>query len=218
MKRVLLVLLLSCAPPHRSAEERGRLLFASTKASTAASNPFSCATCHTNGPGGSLAGVTKRTSFWGGQRLDLLESVNDCRLSFMDARTPWTRDDAPARDLYAYLASTSGPTGIAFTPASTTTELPPGDRARGAKKYATTCAPCHGAANDGENRIASFVPILPNETKLAHTGSPPAELRQAFRKKIREGAFAGRSGSMPPFGEEALSDSDVASILEYLGL
>lgn len=216
MKRALLfVLLVSCGPRHRSAEDRGRLVFESTKSSNGVSNAFSCATCHTKGPGGSLEGVTTRVSFWGGQRRDLLSSINDCRLSFMDARTPWTSDDDRAKDLYAYLASTKGPKEVPFT-TTFDTPLPSGDTRRGEPIYVHSCRDCHGALHDGAARIATFVPILPDEPELAHTGESPADLRVAFRRKVREGAFASRTGSMPPFSRESLSDQELADLLAYL--
>src|SRR5205085_1371186 len=85
-----------------TAVEHGAALFEDPATSPSPSNVFSCATCHTDEggriePGYPLEGATKRASFWGGQRVDLLEAINDCRLSFMDARAPWTKDDDDAR-------------------------------------------------------------------------------------------------------------------------
>lgn len=207
------------------AVDHGRALFSDPHADAGASNPFSCATCHPSEgapnrirPGGSLAGATSRTSFWGGQRLDLLESINDCRLSFMDARAPWTADDEDARATYAYLASLAGPPDpLAFTVVRRAPDLPPGDPARGKIAFDLACRPCHGTAHDGDGRIASFVPRLPDDVNASHATLAPVDRRLVFLRKIREGAFRDGVGSMPPFSREALADDDVAAVLAYLG-
>lgn len=217
MRRAIWILLLvGCTPRHRSAEERGRAVYESPKASNAVSNPFSCATCHEKGPGGSLAGATKRRSFWGGQRRELLASINDCRKAFMDARTPWNADDGDARDLYAYLASTSGPAEIPFTTEMKT--LPVAKATDGEVVYVRACKGCHGDVHDGKGRVATFVPILPEEPKRSHGALSPGELTTAMHRRVREGAFSEKSGSMPPFSREVLSDADLAAVFAYLSL
>jgi thiosulfate dehydrogenase len=213
-------------PYGGSAVEHGRALFSDPKASTSASNTFTCATCHaseqagttTIAPGAPLGGVTERRSFWGGQRVDLLESVNDCRSFFMDARAPWTTDDEDARAMYAYLAQLPKTSTV---PASFTVvqpgALPPGDAKRGAIAYDLACKTCHGAAHDGAGRLATFIPVLPDEVVRGHAMLTPAELRLVFIGKARLGAFRG-GGSMPPFSREVLADEDLAGILAYLAL
>jgi cytochrome c peroxidase len=75
---------------EESALDRGRALFNSTELSRSTLNDNSCATCHDTAepegsikPGASMASVTRRTSFWGGQENDLLRSINQCRSHFM---------------------------------------------------------------------------------------------------------------------------------------
>lgn len=218
---------------HEDAVAHGRALFSDPRASSSASNAFSCATCHRAeqelsrlDPGAPLAGVTARRSYWGGQRLDLLEAVNDCRVFFMDAASPWTRDDEDARAMYAYLAqlgpSSSAPAApsagepVPFTVVAPA-DLPPGDPRRGAAAYDLACKGCHGAAHDGEGRLATFLPRLPDEVKSAHPALAPAELRLVFVSKVRRGAF-GLGGSMPPFAREVLADDDLAGILAWFAL
>jgi thiosulfate dehydrogenase len=210
---------------HGTAADHGRVLFDEHVASPSPGNPFSCATCHPGPdaddriyPGGPLGGATTRTTFWGGARIDLLESINDCRLSFMDARTPWTKDDEDARDMFAWLEAQPGPpTPIAFTAVVSAPDLPPGDPARGRSAFDRACSKCHGAIHTGKGRLASFAPILPDEVNAAHAALAPVDRRLAFLRKIREGAFISTAGSMPPFSREALSDDDVAAVLAYLG-
>jgi mono/diheme cytochrome c family protein len=210
---------------HGTALDHGRALFSDPQASNAVANPFSCATCHPGGdapgrvfPGGSLAGVTTRTTFWGGQRNDLLEAVNDCRLSFMDAPAPWTTDDEDAKAMYAYLASLTGPpTPIAFTPVPKAPDLPAGDPAQGKTLFEVTCRPCHGALHSGDGRLGTFIPRLPDDVDAAHTTLAIGDRRLVYLRKIREGAFRDGAGSMPPFAREALSDAEVGSVLAFLG-
>ena len=212
----------STDPSHGSAVDHGRALFTDPKASPSASNPFTCATCHrgddTIQPGAPLAGVTTRRSFWGGQRLDLLESVNDCRMFFMDARAPWTTDDEDARAIYAYLSQLppTFPGPFAFTVVSPVA-LPAGDARRGAIAYDLACKTCHGAVHDGAGRLATFIPALPDDVVRGHATLTPENLRLVFFGKARMGAFRG-GGSMPPFSREVLADEDLAGIVAFLGL
>lgn len=207
-----------------SAVDHGRALFSDPRTSSSPSNLFSCATCHPGSeadgriyPGASLAGVTARTSFWGGARVDLLESINDCRLSFMDARVPWTRDDEDARAIFAYLSSQSGPAlPPPFSVVSAASDLPPGDAGRGATAYSRACSPCHGSVHEGKGRLVFFAPVLPDQTVAEHATLSPVDRRLVFVRKVREGAFVSPGGSMPPFSREALSDDDVAGILLFL--
>ncbi|HEY8073706.1 MAG TPA: c-type cytochrome [Labilithrix sp.] len=210
---------------HGTAVDHGRALFSDSKASPSVSNAFACATCHPSEtiearifPGGALGGATKRATFWGGQRDDLLEAVNDCRTSFMDAPTPWTSDDPEAQAIYAYLASLPGDgSPVAFTPLVREADLPPGDAERGKTTYGLACAACHGTVHDGVGRIASFVPRLPDDVDAQHMGLALADRRNVYLRKAREGAFRDASGSMPPFSREALPDGALADVLVFLG-
>lgn len=195
------------------AVEHGRALFEDPHTSSSPSNVFTCSTCHASDaehlrPGYRLDGATTRPSFWGGQRIDLLEAINDCRLSFMDAPRPWTKDDEDARAIFAFLASLPG-TNDAL-PFDVEPRDPPGggDPARGADVYARACKLCHGALRDGANRLVPFAPILP---------ITPAGDRAFYVRRVRRGAFASASGSMPPFSREALSDEDLSALLAFLG-
>jgi mono/diheme cytochrome c family protein len=216
---------------HGTAVDHGRALFADPKASPSASNAFACGTCHRAEqstvtrlePGAPLVGVTERKSFWGGQRVDLLESINDCRAFFMDARTPWTRDDEDARAMYAFLAqlaplspATSSAGAVPFTVVMPV-DLSSGDRQRGALAYDLACKGCHGTVHDGSGRLATFIPVLPDQVVAEHAALTPAELRVVFVTKARSGAFRG-GGSMPPFSREVLSDEDLAGIVAFFGL
>jgi mono/diheme cytochrome c family protein len=212
---------------HGTVVDHGRALFADPKASPSASNTFSCATCHPSEtpppsprafPGAPMDGVTSRKSFWGGQSQDLLESINDCRTSFMDARTPWTNDDEDARAMYTYLASRAGDGApVPFTVLVREDDLPAGDPSIGKTVYGLACAVCHGSLHDGEGRLASFIPRLPDEVDAQHAGFAIADRRAVYRRKIREGAFRDAAGSMPPFSREALPDDSVAALLAFLG-
>lgn len=212
-------------PDRGSAVDHGRALFDDPKASTSASNAFTCATCHVGDrpttriePGAPLAGVVARKSFWGGQRLDLLESVNDCRSFFMDARTPWTAGDEDARAMFAFLSQLPG-AAVAPVPFTVVTpvDLPLGDARRGSIAYDLACKSCHGTAHDGTGSLASFIPALPDEVVRGHASLAPADLRVVFIGKVRMGAFRG-GGSMPPFSREVLSDEDLAGIVAFFGL
>jgi len=217
MKRLAVALLLSCSTNDDvetrtgTAVDHGRALFDDPHTSSSPSNVFACSTCHAGAgihPGYDLAGATNRTSFWGGKRLDLLEAINDCRLSFMDARTPWTKDEGDARAMYAYLSSLGGPADpLAFDVAVID---PPanGDPARGADVYGRSCKKCHGDAHDGKDRLVPFAPILPITLNAS---------RAFYVKRVRLGAFASASGSMPPFSRTALSDDDLSALIAFFG-
>lgn len=234
----LALALASCSSPsssaapevvHGTAIDHGRALFADPKASSSASNTFTCATCHREDPrapdparldpGAALGGVVARKTFWGGQRVDLLESINDCRAFFMDARIPWTTDDEDARAMYAFLAqlAPAAPEPIAFTVVSNPVDLPAGDPKRGAIAYDLACKTCHGTAHEGAGKLASFVPVLPDEVVRTHASLAPPQLRLVFIDKARLGAFRG-GGSMAPFSREVLTDDDLAGIVAFLGL
>jgi mono/diheme cytochrome c family protein len=215
----------SSETPRGNAVDHGRALFADPKASPSVSNAFTCATCHRGeqattaiSPGAPLGGVTARKRFCGGQRLDLLESVNDCRMFFMDARAPWTSDDEDARAMYAYLSQlpSASTEPVPFTVVSPS-DLPTGDAKRGAIAYDLACKTCHGTAHDGAGRLATFIPILPDDVVRGHASLTPKDLRLVFVGKVRMGAFRG-GGSMPPFSREVLADEDLAGLVAFFGL
>src|SRR5205085_12060948 len=125
-------------------------------------------------------------------------------------------DDAGA--MYAYLASRGGDGApVPFTVLVRESDLPPGDAARGKTTYTLACQICHGAIHDASGRIASFVPILPDEVDAQHATLAIRDRRNVYLRKAREGAFRDAAGSMPPFSREALSDEALADVLAYLG-
>lgn len=214
-----------------TAEDRGAELFEDASLSASPNNPRSCADCHSDGstsverifPGGSLAGATARPSYWGGQEIDLLRAVNDCRRYFLAQPEPWTADDADAEDLYAYLEALSeGAPGdpVKFTIVTTIEDLPPGDAERGQGTFERACSHCHGQAHAEGARPDGAPPALPEHALDAY---PPAdrsaeEVRLLYVEQVRRGAFGGHGGEMPPFSAEALSDGDLADVLAFLGL
>jgi thiosulfate dehydrogenase len=221
---------MACSSAPESAIERGRALFESKDLSPSRLNLFSCASCHDLTPsadpngvvktGAPIAGATLRPTYWGGQENDLLRSINACRNSFMIANVPMTADEADAEALYAYLVSLEpgDATPVPFTVISIIDELPNGDAEAGAAVYDRTCAACHGKAHTGEGRLATRVPILPQETLKAHESYSPRSQRLIFIEKVRHGGFYGYSGDMPPYSHERLSDTDLSDLLESIGV
>jgi thiosulfate dehydrogenase len=192
-------------------------------------NVFSCATCHDLVPpadgaaikaGAPLAGATLRPSFWGGQEVDLLAAINQCRQYFMIADAPLAADSREALALYDFLVGLEpgDPAPAPLTIVGTIEEVPRGDAAAGMTLFGRSCASCHGQARTGIGRIATRVPILPAQTLREHADYDPRSQRLVFLEKIRHGGFLGYGGNMPPFSAERLSDQDAADILEALGV
>lgn len=209
---------------------RGHDLFRSKTLSSSALNLFSCASCHDEKardpevlkPGAVLAGVTERPSYWGGQEDDLLRAIDDCRTEFMAASTPFSAREPDADALYAYLASLApgDANAVPFTVVREIEDIPRGDATRGGPTYAKACKPCHGSMHTGFGRLDELVPVLPDDTLLAHP--PPAysprTQRLVFIEKTRHGVFLNYGGQMPPFSLEVLPDTDLADVLEALGV
>jgi len=216
--------------------DEGRDLFQSKALSRSHLNDYACVTCHdsvassppSKKAGGALAGVTLRSSFWGGQVADLLGSVNACRSNFMGDSQPLTEKGEQARDLYASLASLEPGDAepIPFTVVANIDALPRGAtpdaiataQAHGQELYALTCQYCHGSMHDGLGRLSSQVPLLPEQTIVEHAAYSARIQRLIFTEKIRHGLFLGYGGVMPPFSAELLSDQDVSDVLEALGV
>lgn len=215
-----------------TAVDHGAALFNDPTISGTTLNQYACATCHESGatdtkvvrPGGSLQGVTKRPSYWGGKELDLLRAVNACAYYFMLKAEPFKADDEEAKAIYAYLESISqGPEGteaVPFTMVVTIEDLPAGDATRGQAAYTRACALCHGKAHDGAGRLVPRAPVLPDQTLMEHPLGEYTkdEQRLVFVEKTRHGGFITYSGEMPPFSLEKLSNADMADLLQYLGL
>ncbi|HRI69698.1 MAG TPA: c-type cytochrome [Polyangium sp.] len=217
---------------HGTAVDHGAALFTDPTIAGTSLNQYSCGTCHETGTadpsrilaGASLAGVTKRPSYWGGQELDLLRAINACSYYFMLKTTPYSAEDEEARALYAYLESISasnvGTEAVDFSIVVSIADLPAGDSTRGKGLYDRACAYCHGPTHTGKGRLVERAPILPEQTLQQHPlGQYTAdEQRLVFVEKVRHGGFITYSGEMPPFASEKLSDAELADILQYLNL
>lgn len=214
--------------------DKGKALVSDTKLSASTLNFASCSTCHRFEPGerpdallpgATLAGATLRRSFWAGQELDLLRSINQCRYFFMASSTPWTDKDESAIAIYAYLrsleplatAALKGP--IPFSVVQDVSDVPAGAPAAGEGIFNRACRNCHGSAHRGDGRLKASLPVLPEESVEAHQylGSRDAT-RLVFIEKTRHGGFLGYGGLMPPFSKEVLSDKDLGALLAFLGL
>lgn len=215
-----------------TAIDHGEALFRDPALAQSGLNSYTCATCHeaTAGeagdtllPGATLAGVTNRPHYWGGQELDLLRSVNHCLYYFMAQPTPWTGEEVEARALYAYLEALSEGASAEPAPFEVAYEVlapPAGDAGRGDGLYTRACLSCHGAAHTAEDRSVDWAPLLPEQFVEAHPSEEytDAERRLVFVEKVRHGGFIGYGGVMPPFGLEKLSDQELGDIVAFLGL
>jgi mono/diheme cytochrome c family protein len=148
--------------------------------------------------------------------------MNDCRTAFMDAPSPWSRDEDPALAMYAYLASLPGPAqpvpvSLVEPPIA---DLPGGDPSAGTVVYERACRTCHGALHDGQGRRGAFIPVLPEEVIAQHASLnlSPAATRAVFIQKMRRGNADVPGQSMPPFSREVLSDQDISGLLALFGL
>jgi thiosulfate dehydrogenase len=216
-----------------TAVDHGAALFRDPGVVTTSLNSYSCSTCHEGRageagaailPGAPLAGVTKRSSFWGGQEVELLRSINHCLYYFMLADKAWKAEDVEARALYAYLeslpADSAAEQPAAFTVAYQVKDVPKGDGARGEALYVNACQNCHGPAHTGEGRLVQRAPILPEQTIAEHPSPQYDDLdrRLVFVEKVRHGGFVGYGGEMPLFSVEKLSDQDLSDMLAFLGV
>jgi len=214
------------APPMEAVDGEG--LFRSKELSSSPLNLYSCSTCHdvTPGetnivkPGAVLAGVTERRSFWGGQENDLRSAIDQCRLNFMGDVTPLDPESPEGVALYEFLSGLEGSAEpVPFTTVRLIDDpLERGDAVRGQDLYDRTCAPCHGAMSTGSGSLAPRVTIVPEQAIEEHEGFTPRLLRLVFIEKVRHGGFFGYGGDMPLFSVEALTDEQLADILEALGL
>ncbi len=234
-----LAVLASCGPAEpevrvvdATAIEHGAALFADPAITGTELNSYACATCHSAGspsgdeilPGAPLAGVVKRSSYWGGQERNLLRSINHCLYFFMLEDEPWTPDEVEARALYAFLESlpggASGEEAVPFTVAVAFGDPPEGDANRGEALFESACASCHGEPFSGEGRLVARASVLPGQWLDAHPLDKYSALdrRLVFTEKVRHGTFLGYGGQMPPFSLEALTDQDIGDLLAHLGV
>jgi thiosulfate dehydrogenase len=219
---VTLSLLAGCT---QSASERGEALFSDSALSSAASNPFSCATCHDVtptptrlAPGYSLYDVVHRPSYWGGPVTNLLQAVNLCLVDFMRGRA-LSPDEVDGRALLAYLERLSpspASPALPLTVVRDIADVPSGDPQQGEAFYAQACGNCHGAPHTGDGRLSDRVSIIPDETIANHGTDPRTGARLILIEKVRHGRYFGVFGNMPPFSLEALPDQTLGAILGYL--
>jgi len=217
---------------RRSAVEHGKDLFSDPKISTANKYGFSCSTCHRAEaaagdtrllPGYDLGGAVDRPTFWGGQRSDLLQAINDCRYLFMNAPQAWRGDEEEAKAVFAYLVSVpkTQSAAIPMTILAVAQDLPGGDRARGEQVYDGACRVCHGAAHTARGRLKDTIPLLPEESADSFVrlyNFDKSQVRVTFIEKVRHGGFLGLYGNMPLYTYESMSDADLSALLTFLDL
>lgn len=232
---LLASLLAGCGTPdpeivQASAADHGKALFSDPTLTATGANAYSCATCHSTTQSGlpftgaPVSGVTRRPSYWGGQEVELLRSINNCLYYFMLENAPVEATDERAEALFAYLDSLpSSPEQEKAWPFTIEVQIKPianGQSSTGKALYEEACQSCHGAPKTGENRLVPRAPILPDQTLAQHPlGSYTAEERRlVFVQKTRHGGFLGYGGQMPPFSKELLSDEALGDILAYMGV
>jgi thiosulfate dehydrogenase len=175
-------------------------------------------------PGATLAGVTLRKAFWGGEELDLLRSINQCRYFFMAANEPWLASDPSAVDLYAYLQSLEPLAHgalreqVPFTVVREVRDVP-AQPTGGDQIYDRACRNCHGAPHTAQGRPRPSTPLLPEDAITSHEYLKSRDAtRLVFIEKVRHGGFLGYGGLMPPFSLEAMTDAELGALLSFLGL
>jgi thiosulfate dehydrogenase len=213
---------MGCGPT--SALEWGKETFEDPRFSTAASNNFSCATCHDRDaptrvtPGYTLADVDARANLWGGGEATMLDAVNECMTAFMKSRPIDPMDDQ-GRALFYYLVNLrDGRFGepIPLTVVQNIVDVPSGDATRGQTAYGNGCKTCHGEPSTGAGRIGPEASLIPDETVQMHGTDPTTGARPVTIEKVRHGKFFNVGGVMAPYSLEALSDAGLGDILAYL--
>ena len=221
MQRLWPLVLLTAACGAEPALTYGKQQFSDPTVSTAASNKFSCSTCHAVSasdtrplPGYSLVDVTVRPSWWGGNVALLLDAMNQCVTDFMGGR-PLAASDDKGRAIFVYLESLAQ---HASAPAKTLTvvqnivDVPSGDATMGKTIWDQSCANCHGAPGTGVGRISDLASIVPKDTLTFH----PTDARLVVIEKVRHGKYFMVGGFMPLYSLEALSDAQLGDVLAYL--
>jgi thiosulfate dehydrogenase len=209
----------------QSAESYGHDLFGDPKVSSAASNTFSCATCHETvamptkiKPGYSLYDSAARPSYWGGAVSTLFDATNQCITNFMRGKA-LDASDEKGRAIYLYLKSLSpsaSATALPLTVVKDIVNLASGDATRGDASYHQGCGQCHGEPHTGQGRLAPIVSIIPDDTLNTFGTDPAKGTRPITIEKVRHGKYFGVGGNMPLYSLEALSDAQLSDILAYL--
>jgi thiosulfate dehydrogenase len=216
--------LLSCS--STTAVSYGEQLFHDPAFAGSQFNVWSCSTCHSTQEaddskrsGHTLAGVTTRPHYWGGNTLRLIDAASFCYVYFMRGAKPFDASETRSRALYEYLDSLKGssePKKVTWVP--NLKELPKGDKATGKKVYAAACQTCHGETHTGKGRNSPLASVLPeikdDYARLFPTVAPSL----VFTEKVRHGQFLQVGGNMPPFALERLSDEELGALLSYLEL
>ena len=225
MRRALAVAVLVAGCGSRPALDYGRALFSDATVSTAASNPFSCSTCHETGattskslPGYTMHDAAVRPAWWGGAVTTLLDATNQCVTEFMRGKA-LAPDDEKGRAIFVYLESlapdASAPT-LPLTVTQNIVDVPSGDAGRGKMWWDQGCGNCHGAPHTGDGRISDVASLVPDDSLAAHGTDPKTGARPVVIEKVRHGKFFNVGGNMPLFSLEALSDAQLGDILAYL--
>jgi thiosulfate dehydrogenase len=225
VRRALVVVLLAAGCGSRPAVDEGRALFSDATLSTAASNPFSCSTCHETGatavktlPGYTMHDAAVRAAWWGGTVTTLLDATNQCITQFMRGKA-LAPDDDNGRALFVYLQSLAPDPSADVLPLTVTqniVDVPSGDPARGKMWWDQGCGNCHGAPHTGDGRISDVASLVPDDSIAAHGTSATMGARPVVIEKVRHGKFFNVGGNMPLFSLEALSDAQLGDILAYL--
>jgi thiosulfate dehydrogenase len=221
LRRALVLLTLIAGCGSRSAQEYGRALFDDPSVSSAASNPFRCATCHEVvaqptllHPGYTLFDSVARPAWWGGTVTTLLDATNQCITQFMRGNA-LAAGDEKGRALFVFLSSKSPDASAPLLPLTVVqniVDVPSGDAGRGMTTWQQACAGCHGDPHTGKGRLSDLVSIVPDDTLTAH----PTNSRLVVIEKVRHGKFFNVGGNMPPFSVEALADASLGDLLAYL--
>ncbi|MCU1278855.1 MAG: putative lipoprotein [bacterium] len=225
MKHALVFVALVAGCGSRPALDYGRALFDDASVSSAASNPFKCATCHETTPtamkslpGYSMHDSATRDAWWGGTVTTLLDATNQCVNQFMRGK-PLAADDEKGRAIFVYLSSLSpdpsAPT-LPLTVVQNIVDVPSGDATRGKMWWDQGCGNCHGAPHSGDGRISDVASVVPDDSLAAHGTDPKTGARPVVIEKVRHGKFFNVGGNMPLFSVEALSDGQLGDILAYL--
>ncbi len=210
-----------------SAERYGEQLFTDAQFSGSRFNAWSCSTCHATTEadtslksGHTLAGATERPSYWGGKQQRLIDATSFCYVYFMRGAKPLEPSEPRSRALYEYLASLKGTAEAkpaTFIP-NLPSDVPRGDKARGADVYASACRDCHGELHTGKGRNSELASVLPDVKDEYATVFPGIAPSKVFIEKVRHGQFFAVGGNMPLFAVERLSDEDLGALLAYLEL
>jgi len=229
---ILTVALLSGCGGQTSvpAAQIGAERFSDSHLSTSPINFFSCSTCHVVqagqpaggriDPGYNLYDTVHRGSWWGGDKIKLLDAINYCLNEFMGGGPLAATDDA-ARELFEYLDQNS-PTKAAqplpLTVVRNVTDLSNlaagSDKTRGKDVYGRSCQKCHGDPHTGSGRLSSKVSIIPEDTISVF----PTQARAVAVEKVRHGKFFNIGGVMPLYSTESMTDEEIADVLAYIGL